>query len=106
MNLGLRKMQISRAAVPPKRMRPIQLRSRPDAPAPAGSPVRPATMLSMPTPLEPFTSTVSPASSSPWSSSPAARESSTLSERPGKLAAIARASGPTLMSRSTPRSPA
>ena len=106
MNLGLRKMQISRAAVPPKRMRPIQLRSGPDATAPGGSAVSAATMLSMPTPREPFTSTVSPSASSPGSTSPAARESSTLTERPGKLAAIARASGPTVRRRSTPRSPA
>ena len=40
MNLGLRKMQISSAAVPPKRMRPIQRRSGP-APGAARAGVRP-----------------------------------------------------------------
>ena len=86
MNFGLRKMQMSSAAVPPKRIRPISA-----APAPAARPPRTdgsasaASLRAAPArrraprppararpPREPFTSTVSPSRSSAPSSSAAA----------------------------------
>ena len=51
MNLGLRKMQISRAAVPPKRIRPIQrcsCRLRGRARGTAADSLRLRTMISIP----------------------------------------------------------
>ncbi len=67
MNFGLRKMQISRAVVPPKTMRPIQACSGAATPAGAAAlPPAPASRRSAsqtssrPTPREPLTSTVSP----------------------------------------------
>ena len=69
MNFGLRKMQISSAAVPPIRIRPISAAARPARAARASA----SATRSRPTPREPFTSTVSPGRSSAGSSAAAAR---------------------------------
>ena len=80
MNLGLRKMQISSAAVPPKRTSPIQRRSAPALGASSRSPAgdacpcacacagtpRLVVTRSRPTPREPLTSTVSPGEQQSW----------------------------------------
>ena len=109
MNFGHRKMQISSAANAAEEDAAQSAPLAAAAAAPAGAPTQVgARRAPSRRRVDPFTSTVSPGSSSSWQQArrPLRESSARCATRRGSAPAIARASGPTLISRSTPRSPA